>query len=572
MRYLLWTIGLSTLLVATALVSRPLLPVDETRYMSVAWEAHVRGDFLVSHLNTETYAHKPPLLFWLINMVWAVTGLNEYAARLVSPVAAILCIVLTSLMARRLWPDSVAFQRCAPLVHSSLTLWVFFCPLTMFDMLLTCFTLLALLGVLRAESGAAVSGWLITGLALGLGILSKGPVILVHVLPAALTAPWWSVRVRSKSLRWYPGCLFAICVAAAVGLSWALPSAAAGGAEYGEELLFGQTQGRMVNSFAHRQPFWWYLPLLPLCLMPWILMGTPWRGLRVIKLDSPLKFLLCWAGGSLLIHSLVSGKQIYYLLPAMPAFAMILARLVTSVEGLVPKRDLYFVIAGTIGLGSLPLIANHIPSVSATALRGLIPDWYSIPLIACGVFLVPFANRRVELAAFAVGTSSVVFFAIVCMSLASTVWKGCELKPLAEMVANSDNDFAWYGHYHGELNYLGGVRYVQEVRHFDQLEKWATDFPNGRIIIRLSQNNVKAMKFFGVEASNASPLTAVQLQQVTEMLRSDEDFLGHEWQPTVTHLYWIRRGLPVDPYAVVTFDEPPAREPNSEIRNGSLPE
>ena len=62
MRYLLWTICLAMLLVASELVSRPLLPVDETRYMSVAWEAHVRGDSLVSHLNSETYAHKPPLL------------------------------------------------------------------------------------------------------------------------------------------------------------------------------------------------------------------------------------------------------------------------------------------------------------------------------------------------------------------------------------------------------------------------------------------------------------------------------------------------------------------------------
>ncbi|MBC7966093.1 MAG: glycosyltransferase family 39 protein, partial [Fuerstia sp.] len=73
MRHLLWTICLALLLVFSAVFSRPLLPPDETRYISVAWEAHVRGDYLVSHLNSETYAHKPPLLFWLINAVWSVT-------------------------------------------------------------------------------------------------------------------------------------------------------------------------------------------------------------------------------------------------------------------------------------------------------------------------------------------------------------------------------------------------------------------------------------------------------------------------------------------------------------------
>ena len=108
MRYLLWPICLTILLVTCAIACRPLLPVDETRYLTVAWEAHVTGDYLVSHLNTETYAHKPPLLFWLINAVWSVTGLNEYAARLVPPLSGIVCLLLTSVMARRLWPESTS--------------------------------------------------------------------------------------------------------------------------------------------------------------------------------------------------------------------------------------------------------------------------------------------------------------------------------------------------------------------------------------------------------------------------------------------------------------------------------
>ena len=61
---------------AVALLSRPLLPIDETRYLTVAWESHQEGNHLVSHLNGETYAHKPPLLFWLINAVWKITGVS----------------------------------------------------------------------------------------------------------------------------------------------------------------------------------------------------------------------------------------------------------------------------------------------------------------------------------------------------------------------------------------------------------------------------------------------------------------------------------------------------------------
>ena len=58
--------------VVAALFSRTLWPVDETRYASVAWEMWLRGDLLVPHLNGETYSHKPPLLFWLIQLGWSV--------------------------------------------------------------------------------------------------------------------------------------------------------------------------------------------------------------------------------------------------------------------------------------------------------------------------------------------------------------------------------------------------------------------------------------------------------------------------------------------------------------------
>ena len=568
MRYLLWTICVAMLLVFSAVFSRPLLPPDETRYISVAWEAHVSGDHLVSHLNSETYAHKPPLLFWLINAVWSVTGLHEYAARLVSPAAGIVCLLLTARMARRLWPESAAFQRCVPMMLASMLLWIVFCPVTMFDTLLTCFTLLALLGVLRAEAGAALTGWLITGIALGLGILSKGPVVLVHVMPAALIAPWWSLRVRTSCLRWYAGCVFSIFIAAAIALAWALPSAAAGGTAYGNDLLFGQTTGRMVSSFSHQQPFWWYLPMLPLCVLPWPLLGSVWRGMRLTKRDSPLKFLVCWAGGSLLILSLVSGKQIYYLMPVMPAFALLFARFATSVNGPVTNRDLLFVIIATTGLGALPLVANHLPPLSETRLQGLIPDWYVIPLMICGVALIPFASKRIESAVFAIGTAGMLFFVIVIVSLKPTMWDGFDLRPLASVAASHEGSVAWYGGYQGQLNYLGGIRYVEEIADPQELSTWLTEHRSGMVIMRLPRPTIAALTNAGINASSGVPLTSVQMEQVTQILRTDDAFPGRDWQPTVTQLYWIRRGLPVDPIVVLRFDDPPERRPVSDNTSG----
>src|SRR6185312_5505438 len=64
-------------LVAVGLAARPPLPVDETRYLGVAWEMWQRGDFLVPHINGIAYHHKPPLLFWLMQAGWAVFGVSE---------------------------------------------------------------------------------------------------------------------------------------------------------------------------------------------------------------------------------------------------------------------------------------------------------------------------------------------------------------------------------------------------------------------------------------------------------------------------------------------------------------
>ena len=87
--------------------ARPLLPVDETRYLAVAWEMRVTANWLVPHLNGAIYTDKPPLLFWAINLVWAVFGVSEMAARLVGPAFGLAAIAATGALARRLWPEDV---------------------------------------------------------------------------------------------------------------------------------------------------------------------------------------------------------------------------------------------------------------------------------------------------------------------------------------------------------------------------------------------------------------------------------------------------------------------------------
>ena len=73
------------------------------------------GNLLVPHLNGDPYSHKPPLLFWLINLGWAVFGVNEWWPRLVAPLFGLASLFLTAGLARRLWPGE-AECAAAPLI------------------------------------------------------------------------------------------------------------------------------------------------------------------------------------------------------------------------------------------------------------------------------------------------------------------------------------------------------------------------------------------------------------------------------------------------------------------------
>ena len=178
-------------LVAVSLAVRPLLPVDETRYASVAWEMWRSGDLLVPHMNGLPYSDKPPLLFWSIQLAWAAFGVHAWAARLVPALFGLGTLVLVAGIARELWPDRPAVAARTPLVLAGLLLWAGFTGALMFDLPLAFFVAAAVRTLLAARRRPA-AGWALFAVALGLGILTKGPVALVPALAVALTAPWWS--------------------------------------------------------------------------------------------------------------------------------------------------------------------------------------------------------------------------------------------------------------------------------------------------------------------------------------------------------------------------------------------
>ncbi len=480
------------LLVVAALWLRPLIPVDETRYLSVAWEMWRNGDFLVPHLNGETYAHKPPLLFWLMQAGWWVFGVNEIWPRLITPLLSLACLYLVQLLAQRLWPRQPRVAATAPWVLFGSIVWLLFFTLVQFDLLLVFCTLLGMLGLVDAGRGKSAGWWLLT-LAMGLGLLAKGPVILLHLLPAGLLGPVWADERPGHWGGWY-GRLF-LCVAggAAMVLAWAVPAGLEGGEAYRNAIFWGQTANRVVNSFAHREPWWWYLPMLPVLLLPWFLWPRLWKPLGQLKAfrkESGLRFLASWILPTLVLFSLVSGKQIKYLLPTLPALALVLAWLYAQSKPSRRRRmpdlaALMLLVSGLLLL-AVPYVAYGdiawwIPRIS--------PLWGGV-LLGAGILalLLPEDLLPQEV----IRVASAAMFMVLCVQSAMMGAGGgaYDLREISQQIRRYQDQglqLAYIGKYHGQFNFLGRLQHPVKRLNDRTVHVWAKKHPKDLVII----NDVK---------------------------------------------------------------------------------
>ncbi|MEL3891084.1 glycosyltransferase family 39 protein [Ferrovibrio sp. MS7] len=503
------TFALWLLVVVAALVARPIMPIDETRYITVAWEMHLADHWLVPLLNGEAYHHKPPLLFWLIRLGWMIFGVSETWARLVAPLFGLGALGLSVVLARLLWPGQLGrdVSALAPLLLLTGAWWMLFATLTMFDLMMAFFALAGWIGLtLALRHGQMKRGLLLTGLAIGIGILAKGPVILVYVLPPALLAPLWADAAnRPGWLSWYLGLLGSIVFGALIGLAWALPAAEAGGPEFKQALLWGQTAGRMKDSFAHKRGFFWYFPMLPLLLLPWLFWRPSWRALWLNDgawRDSGLRFCLIVGGSGLLIFSAISGKQPHYLLPLAPAFALIVAHglLVGRTEA--RRWDAWPSIAVllvlTIALAALPWLLHKQPQLGD---KLDLPDWaleqhfevvsalVVVAVIAIWLSLKPTLLRQIA----AVVTVGVGLFLTVHLGVFPPARLSYDGTPAAleiKRAQDAGRPVAFAGDYHGEYQFLGRLtKPLPEVAYRD-IPAWFIANPAGLMVARYTEERL----------------------------------------------------------------------------------
>ena len=494
-RALLALLGGWALFSVASIWLRPLWPVDETRYASVAWEMWLRGDFLVPYINGEPYSHKPPLLFWLIQLGWALFGVNDWWPRLVAPLCALAAVPLMLRLGRLLWPGERELHVHGVWILFGTLLFAGFITLTLFDLLLLLCAMAGMIGVLTLAQGQRSAGLLWLGAGIGLGVLAKGPVILLHVLPAAVVAPWWAPQLKGRLGRWYLDLLLGVLLGAAIALAWALPAALYGGEEYRQAIFWGQTAGRVADSFAHRAPWWHYLPLLPVMLFPWFLWPRFWQGLFAIRSvadKSAPRFLAAWLLLTLIGFSLVSGKQAKYLVPFLPAFALLASYALSKASSTQERTALaqwWEMLPPTIGFLVFPAFLLYLRSRPA-ALKlpewaGEIPLWPIAILALAAPVLLFYARKPVALQLRALAFAMLAAFTVVGAGVIPAFVPYSDPAPAARHLAalqEASVPLAHLGKYHAQYNFAGRLREPIEILEATELKAWVAAHPSGQVV------------------------------------------------------------------------------------------
>lgn len=494
LRALLWWLPLYLAVALIAIFLQPPIPLHSTRALAVAWDMWSHHQFWVPHINGAPYAQKAPLLFWMIHAGWAAFGVNDLWPRVLMVLVGAAQLVLAQALARRLFPERAWVARATPWLLLAFAYGFLYGLQIMYDGLLAVWVLAALL-CLAPSPRRDSPRWIGFAICTGLGLLTKGPVMLVHVAPVWLLGPWWSAGAREHRVRWY-GFGFAALVGGCILLAaWVIPALHLSGDAYAHNLLFKQTAGRVVDAFIHQRPFWWYLPWALVLSFPFVLWPRMWAGLASLRrpLRPGLRMVLAWLVPAFLIFSAFSGKQSYYLLPELPAAAIVMAAAIANLrahEG--PAARSRWLGTWPLALGAcvvavllfaLPLAANA-GRLHNHWLRDFAP--VSAPfgvlylLLAVFVMLPGRGELRRLAAASLIGTAGA--WALFALAL----YPAFDMRPAAQLLAQAEahgHAIGNLGLYNGQFEFAGRMtRPIDRLYEGQFLQDWAARHPQGLVI------------------------------------------------------------------------------------------
>lgn len=310
-----------------------LLGADEPRYAQVAREMLARHDWITPTLGGQPWLEKPALYYWQTMVAYSVCGVSDWAARLPSAVDATFMVVAVYLFLRRFRPG---FQLDGALMAASAGGVIGFARAASMEMPLAATFTIAMLAWYAWYESASRRYLALSYIFLSLALSAKGPVapFLAAAIVVIFSAAKGDYRLITRTC-WLPG----IALFSVTALPWYVAVQLRNPQFFRVFILEHNLERFGKDLYHHTQPFWYYLPVVLLGLVPWTMFVCTalaetirawWTEKRKLfrSQDALPVFLVIWLIVPVAFFCFSASKLPGYILPALPAGTLLLAEYV----------------------------------------------------------------------------------------------------------------------------------------------------------------------------------------------------------------------------------------------------
>ncbi len=366
----------------TGLASVGLIGPDEPRYAWIAQHMASTGDWLTPRLYGQPWFEKPILYYWSAAIAFKFIPSPEWAARLPSAFAALIAALSAAALA--FWRYGRRTARATLLIFSTSVGVIAFARAAGPDMLFTAalsLTLVSSVCILEKNGAFPVDplrrkpndkfDLILLGLWLAIATLAKGPAALILASGSVLLWAITTQNLRRAFRMLHP---LAILSFAVVALPWYVLCARENPSFFHIFFIEHNFQRYLTPVFQHRQPFWFFAPIIVVGFLPWsaLFLSISCDAFRSFRdhswRASPGFFIACWAIFPFVFFSFSQSKLPEYILPIFPPLAILLAHSFIYAVDHAPRRAQWMGVAtgamwvvlgvaGAIGFHRLPAYA-----------------------------------------------------------------------------------------------------------------------------------------------------------------------------------------------------------------------
>lgn len=332
----------------------PLVGPDEPRYAQVAREMLQRRDFVTPTLGGLPWFEKPPLLYWLMMLSYRVFGVTEYAARLGPAVCGLVTGLFVYWIGKTTSRDSVLEAADHSGDGANIGRWsalVWFASLgalgfsrgATFDIVLTMTMTGALACFFVSENHDSGKRWnwilIAFYFCVALSLLAKGLIGLVLIF--GIIALYFIMRREWPRRAFLLSPIWGLPFSLAVASIWYGPMMARHGWKFIDQFIIQHHFARFIsNKYHHPAPFYFYIPVLIGLAVPWtmvlgdsLLSARRWHWRRPTMLDRADVLALAWLVVPVVFFSFSGSKLASYILPALPAAAILAGGRIAGFNG-----------------------------------------------------------------------------------------------------------------------------------------------------------------------------------------------------------------------------------------------